>query len=86
MNPYPSKYPKVRGGFSPLQSGSWNPNSGLGDLCTDYTDPACIQTGATAIDAVTGQPLDTESPIDGFPSWMVYGAGVLILFLVVSKR
>jgi hypothetical protein len=88
MNPYPSKYPKVRGGFSPLVTGSWNPNSGVSGLGDVTTSEANFLNGGSfpATDPFTGQPVDSEPIIIGIPAYMwTVIAGGMLFFLLAKK-
>jgi hypothetical protein len=88
MDPYPKSHPPVRGGFSPLSTGTWTPRhlSGLGDLC-DPSDISCQQTGVTNINLITGNPVDVsgantlQSLFASIPigAWLLMGVSAFAL-------
>lgn len=84
-------YPKVRGGFSPLQGG-WG-GQGMGDV--DITDPNLLtQQGQIAVDQAAGLiPQFTNnvstvasSTLGGVPIWVWLAGGVLALSVLMPKR
>lgn len=88
MNPYPSSYPKVRGGFSPLNTGQWTPHAsvlnGLGDLYSDIG----VDPNYTGTQISTDNPLSISNVLASAPQglWLLLGGFVVVSFLLPSGR
>ena len=92
MNPYPSSFPKVRGGFAPY-AGTWQPKelasydgsvNGLGDLYSDIG----VDPNYTGTQISTDNPLSISNVLASAPQglWLLLGGFVVVSFLLPSGR